>query len=113
MCTLAHVRVYFGILLDPTQMILNLALAHFYKQINQGNLHQRRLLVLKSIHQPAANLRIVFVPPQSIEGSEANVHAVVETKGMEQGRCNLRIGMLDLRAVVHSLQPLAGRLLCR
>jgi len=83
----------------------------FEQKIDQGNLHQGRLLQLERIQNCLVNLGLPPVAAESIESRQAHIHARVVAQRVKESGKHLRIKLLVARAPSYALEPRAGRLL--
>src|SRR6266849_401362 len=108
---LAHRRIQVWRLPQFLKPRSRLRIAPFHQLIDQRNLHQRRLLLLQSVHYRFLHLRLPGVPAQRIQRRQPYVHALVVPQRMHQRRKHLRIELPLAPRPRHALQPFARRLL--
>ncbi len=88
-----------------------IAVSPFEHKIDQGHLHERRLVLLQSVHNSLVHLGLPAVATESIESRQAHIHARVVAQRVKKSRKYLWIELLFAGAPSDALEPRAGRLL--
>src|SRR5436305_342291 len=72
---LPHRGQQVGGLLEVAQLVDGAAVARFHQEIHDGDLYQRRTLILQRVFYASADSGLVGIAAQRIERSEADINA--------------------------------------
>src|SRR2546421_877538 len=108
---LPHGGIQIRGLLKGLEPLRSIGVPPFKQKIDQGYLHQGRLLLLERIQNCLVNLGLPPVAAKSIESRQANIHARVVVQRVKESGKDLRIKLPVARAPSYALEPRAGRLL--
>src|SRR5712692_552123 len=108
---LPHGGVQVRCLLQLLEPMRGVAVSPFEHEIDQGHLHEWRLVLLQRVHNSLVHLGLPAVAAESIESRQAYIHARVVAQGVKEGRKYLWIELLVAGAPSDALEPRAGRLL--